>query len=145
MNWGTWVAVVLVSCALAACGQAPIKPAANHLRAEEAARVEDGEAVVRFGGEVDDDVDLLLREDLLDELEVPDVALHQTHVDSVQVAGVAGVCEQVEPDDVVRGMPRQPVADEVRADEARSACDKQPLSAHEVLLRRRLRTKSLTS
>src|SRR5438309_11212560 len=36
MNWGTWVAVVLVSCALAACGQAPIKPAANHLRAEEA-------------------------------------------------------------------------------------------------------------
>jgi general secretion pathway protein D len=36
MNWGTWAAVALVSCALAACGQAPIKPAANHIRAEEA-------------------------------------------------------------------------------------------------------------
>jgi general secretion pathway protein D len=36
MNWGTWAAVTVVSCALAACGQAPIKPAANHIHAEEA-------------------------------------------------------------------------------------------------------------
>ena len=36
MNWGTWAAVALVSCALGGCGQAPIKPAANHIRAEEA-------------------------------------------------------------------------------------------------------------
>src|SRR2546423_15624742 len=84
---------------------------AEDICAEEAARVEDGEAVVRFGGEVDDDVDVLLRENLLDEPEVPDVALHQTHVDSGPVAGVAGVCEQVEPDEAVRGMPPQPGAD----------------------------------
>jgi general secretion pathway protein D len=36
MNWGTWAAVALVSCALGGCGQTPIKPAANHIRAEEA-------------------------------------------------------------------------------------------------------------
>src|SRR6266404_3325243 len=36
MNWGTWAAVAVVSCALGGCGQAPIKPAANHIRAEEA-------------------------------------------------------------------------------------------------------------
>src|SRR5438067_1991754 len=35
MNRGTGAAV-LVSCALAGCAQAPIKPAANHIRAEEA-------------------------------------------------------------------------------------------------------------
>src|SRR6266496_3863217 len=34
MNWGTWGAVALMSCALGACGQAPIKPAANHIFAE---------------------------------------------------------------------------------------------------------------
>src|SRR5207302_11262546 len=36
MNWGTWAAVAVVSCALGGCGQAPIKPAVNHIRAEEA-------------------------------------------------------------------------------------------------------------
>jgi general secretion pathway protein D len=36
MNWGSSAAVGLVSCALAACGQAPIKPAATHITAEEA-------------------------------------------------------------------------------------------------------------
>ena len=35
MNWGSWGAVALMSCALGACGQAPIKPAPNHIRAEE--------------------------------------------------------------------------------------------------------------
>ena len=35
MNRGTGAAV-LVSCALVGCAQAPIKPAANHIRAEEA-------------------------------------------------------------------------------------------------------------
>ena len=33
MNWGSSVAVAVVACALIACGQAPIKPAANHLGA----------------------------------------------------------------------------------------------------------------
>jgi len=36
MNRGTGPAVLVLSCALAGCGQAPIKPAANHIRAEEA-------------------------------------------------------------------------------------------------------------
>ena len=35
MKWGNSVAIVLVPCVLAGCGQAPIKPAANHLRDEE--------------------------------------------------------------------------------------------------------------
>lgn len=37
MKWGISVAIVLVPCVLTGCGQAPIKPAANHLRADEAA------------------------------------------------------------------------------------------------------------
>jgi MSHA biogenesis protein MshL len=36
MKWGNSVVMVLVPCVLAGCGQAPIKPAANHLRADEA-------------------------------------------------------------------------------------------------------------
>ena len=36
MKWGKSVAMVLVPCVLAGCGQAPIKPAANHLRTDEA-------------------------------------------------------------------------------------------------------------
>ena len=36
MNWGSSAAVGFLSCALAACGQAPIKPAATHIKAEEA-------------------------------------------------------------------------------------------------------------
>src|SRR5947208_10965020 len=36
MKWGYSAVVVLVPCMLAGCGQAPIKPAANHLRADEA-------------------------------------------------------------------------------------------------------------
>jgi MSHA type pilus biogenesis protein MshL len=36
MNWGKWASVALVPCALAGCAQAPIKPAPNHLYADEA-------------------------------------------------------------------------------------------------------------
>src|SRR5437588_10434275 len=36
MKWGYSAVIVLVPCMLAGCGQAPIKPAANHLRADEA-------------------------------------------------------------------------------------------------------------
>jgi general secretion pathway protein D len=35
MTWGKWL-VVVWTCALAACGQAPLKPAANHITAEDA-------------------------------------------------------------------------------------------------------------
>src|SRR3954464_4307318 len=33
MNWGSSAAVAVIACTLVACGQAPIKPAANHLGA----------------------------------------------------------------------------------------------------------------
>ena len=36
MNWGSWAVLACASCALGGCGQAPLKPSANHiLRAEE--------------------------------------------------------------------------------------------------------------
>src|SRR5215470_814506 len=35
MNWGRWAAVTVIACALVACGQPPIKPAENHIRADE--------------------------------------------------------------------------------------------------------------
>jgi general secretion pathway protein D len=35
MNWGSWAVVATASCALAGCGQAPLKPSANHIEAEE--------------------------------------------------------------------------------------------------------------
>src|SRR5260221_3429066 len=35
MNRGTSAGVLVLSCALAGCGQAPVKPGANHIRAEE--------------------------------------------------------------------------------------------------------------
>ena len=34
MNWGSWAVVATASCLLAGCGQAPLKPSANHIRAE---------------------------------------------------------------------------------------------------------------
>ena len=35
MKWGRWAAVSVIACALVACGQPPIKPAENHIRADE--------------------------------------------------------------------------------------------------------------
>ena len=35
MNWGRRAAIAVVACALVACGQPPIKPAENHIRADE--------------------------------------------------------------------------------------------------------------
>jgi hypothetical protein len=99
----------------------------QHVRAEEAPRVEHGEAVVRLGREVDDGVDRPLAEDPLDELAVGNVALDEADpvLDVGEVAPLTGVREDVEHDDVVAGMPREPVADEIRADEAGAAGDEQ--------------------
>lgn len=36
MNWRKWAGLALVPCALAGCAQPPVKPAANHLYADEA-------------------------------------------------------------------------------------------------------------
>src|SRR5581483_8449641 len=98
---------------------------AEDVRPEEAARVEDGEAVVRLGGEVDDDLDLLLGEQPLAQLEVADVALDEANVEPVEVAPVAGVREQVEDDDAIAGLPLEVAPDEVRADEAGGAGDEE--------------------
>ena len=99
----------------------------EHVGAEEARRLDDREAVVRLGGEIDDGVDLLPLEQPLAELEVGDVALHELDLllDRGEAAPVACVREQVEHDDAVAGMPLEPVADEVGADEAGAACHQQ--------------------
>ena len=97
---------------------------AEHVRAEEAPRVDYGVAVVGLRREVDHDVDRVLLECPLHQLAVRDVPLDQR--DAVRhVLAHAGVREQVEDDDVVTGMPVEPVADEVRADEAGAAGDEQ--------------------
>ena len=66
-----------------------------------------------------------------------DVTLDEPHVEPVEVAPVAGVREQVERDHVVRRTALQPVAHEVRADEAGRAGDEEP---HTVSLRRENRS-----
>ena len=52
----------------------------DDVRSREQSRIEDREAVVRLRGEVDDDVDLVLRERAHGEVEVGDVALDERHV-----------------------------------------------------------------
>ena len=97
---------------------------AEHVRTEEAAGIEDGVAVVRLGGEVDDDVHRMLLERPLDEVAVADVSFDQR--DAVgNVLAHARIGEQVEDGNVVARMLLQPVANEVRADEAGPAGDEQ--------------------
>ena len=84
--------------------------------------IEHGEAVVRLGGEVDDDVDLVLGERARREVEVGDVALDERHVVG-HVLAHARVREQVVGDDVILRVALAPVADEVRADEPGGAGD----------------------
>ena len=99
---------------------------AEDVRAEEARRVDHREAVVRLGGEVDDDVDLLLREQPLGSSRSPmSPSTSRSASTSARVRAVAGVRQEVEDDDVVVRMPLEPVADEVRADEAGSAGDEE--------------------
>ena len=94
---------------------------------EEAARVDDREAVVRLGGEVDHVVDLVLAQDVLDDVEVGDVRLDEGSIlDPVEIRAVARVRQEVEGDDRVVGMPLEPVVHEVGADEAGRARDEDP-------------------
>jgi hypothetical protein len=83
---------------------------------------------VRLRGEVDDGVELLLREQPLGEVEVADVAVDEADVEPVEVPLVAGVREEVEDDDAVVRLPLEPVTDEGGADEAGGAGDEQPAS-----------------
>jgi hypothetical protein len=116
---------------------------ALHVRAEEKPRLDDSEAVVGLGGEVDDRVDAFLGEDPLGWVAVADVADREPDAEPVEVARVAGVGEAVERDHVVVRVVLQPPADEVRADEACRAGDEDAMCSHRA--RPRLaRTKSLT-
>src|SRR5205823_7960423 len=87
-------------------------------------------------GEVDDDVDLVLAEDVLDDVEVRDVGLDERHaiVDRLEVRSVARVRQEVERDDAVVGMTFGPVMDEVRADEAGSSGDEDAHGRHRTRL-----------
>ncbi len=91
----------------------------------EEAGIDDGQAVVRFGCEVDDDVDVVLTQGLLGELEICDVALHERRpvLRPREVLAVARVGQEVVGDDVVVGIFLEPEVDEVRADEAGRAGD----------------------
>ena len=82
----------------------------EHVREQEAGRVEHREAVVRLGGEVHDDVDGLALEHGGNEIEVADVALDEGDavVDVGQVVAIARVREEVERDDAVARMLASP-------------------------------------
>ena len=100
---------------------------AEHVRAEEARRIDDGERVVRLGGEVDDDLGPVVAQRRLRELPVADVALYERDaiLDPREALAVPRIREQVVDDDLVVGVPLEPVVDEVRADEAGSAGDEE--------------------
>ena len=77
---------------------------AEDVRPREQARIDDREAVVRLGREVDDDVDLVLEEDVLDEVDVRDVRLDERNplLRALEVGAVARVGQEVERDDASR-------------------------------------------
>ena len=99
----------------------------QHVRPEEPRRVDHGQRVVRFGSEIDDGVDLVLPQRSLGELAVADVPLDEDDpvLHRREALAVSSVREQVVDDDMVVGMPPEPVVDEVRADEAGSAGDEE--------------------
>ena len=99
---------------------------AEDVRAEEPAGIDDGQAVVRFGGEVDDGVDLVLADHVLDDVQIGDVRLDERDVGPVEIGPVPGVRQEVERDDGVVGMTLEPVVHEVGADEAGRAGDEDP-------------------
>src|SRR5665213_364017 len=96
---------------------------AHDVGLEEPGRVQDGQAVVGLGGEVNDDVDVVLGQRGRHGLEVADVPLYEGDpvLDVGQVGPVAGIGEDVVGHhDIVR-VAVDPVADEVRADEPGAA------------------------
>ena len=80
---------------------------------------------MRLGGEVHDDVDLLVFEGLGHRVQVPDVAFDKGDpvLQVGQVGPVAGIGEHVVGDHPVVGMPIGPETDEIRPDEAGTAGD----------------------
>ena len=85
---------------------------------------------VRFGGKIDDGAGLVLGEQFGDEVEVADVALDEDvariTLQGGEVLEVAGVGQRVEVDDRFIRL-RQPVEDEIAADEAGAAGDENHL------------------
>ena len=98
---------------------------AEHVGAEEPARVEEREAVVRLGGEVDHDVDPVLREAAVRQLAVADVPCDERDAtgDVGEIGLGAGVGQRVESDHGVGRVGGHPVPGEVRADETRGSRD----------------------
>jgi hypothetical protein len=98
----------------------------DRVRRDERVRLRDRAVHVRFGGEVDDGVDLCDRR--VDGVGVLDPRAHEGEArvgDQVrEVLLPAGVGQLVEDDDVVAGLP-QALAREVRADEAGPTADEQ--------------------
>ena len=92
----------------------------EHVGPEEAGRVQDGQAVVRLGGEVDDHVDLMLGQRLGHAFEITDVSLdeHDPIFDIGEVGPVAGVRQHIEGDDRIVGVALHPVPHEIRSDKA---------------------------
>src|SRR2546423_15011387 len=98
------------------------------VRPEEQTRVEDRQAVVRLGGEVDDHVDAVVAEHKVDEVELTYVSLDELDVlaEPGQVGQIPCVGERVEDDDAVFGVPLGPVPHKVRTDEAGATGDEKP-------------------
>ena len=71
---------------------------AEDVRTCEEARIDDGEAVVRLGREVDDDVDRVLAEHVLDQVDVCDVRLDERNalLRALEVRPVSGVRQEVD-------------------------------------------------
>ncbi len=88
---------------------------ADDVGGEEVTRADDRQAVVRLGGEVDHDVDVVLPQQRLDQLAVADVAVHEG--DRVQHVGevlpAARVGQRVQGDQLVASVVLAPVSDEV--------------------------------
>ena len=78
-----------------------------------------------LGSKVDDDLDLLVAQRAFGEIAVADVSLDEDDplLDVGEARAVSGVRQQVVDDDVVVGVPLEPVVHEVRADEPGAAGD----------------------
>jgi hypothetical protein len=108
---------------------------AHHVRPQEVDRLQDRAVDVRLGGEVDDGVhighqrghDLRVRDVAHDEPQPG--GLLRVRFDRREVGPVACVGQLVEDDDLGAVAAGEDVADEARADEARSAGDEQPPEA----------------
>ena len=94
--------------------------------ADELLGAEDGAVNMAFGGEVNDGGGLMLAKKLGDQFAVVDVAVDEFIAadgrDRRQVGGISGVSEAVEVDDR-GGLLRQPLQNEVGADESGAAGD----------------------